>query len=103
LEQKIKNKFARDGTMCKDNWNSLNSNYNKLINYYKGIRNHIYFWDLSFDKKKNVQLLCQFNRKFYKLIEAFQGERNVTMPLHVRDVNVKNHGLPGLVHAMPKT
>jgi hypothetical protein len=25
------------------------------------------------------------------------------MPLHVRDVNVENDGLHGLVHAMPKT
>lgn len=49
LEQKTQKKFARDGTMCKDKWNSLNSNNKKLIDYHKGIENHTYFWDLSFN------------------------------------------------------
>ncbi len=89
--------------MCKNKWNSLNSNYKKLIDYHKGIRNHTYFWDLSFNKKVNFHLPCQFNKKLQELIEAFQGEMSVTMPLHVRDVNVENDGLHGLVHAMLKT
>jgi hypothetical protein len=52
LEQKTKSKFAKDGTMCKDKWNSLNSIYTKIIDYHKGIKNHTYFWDLSFNKKE---------------------------------------------------
>jgi hypothetical protein len=57
--------------MCKDKWNSLNFDYKKLIDYHKGIRNHTYFWDLSFDKKENFHLPCQFNKKLYELIKAF--------------------------------
>jgi len=30
LQQRTKNKFPRNGTMCKDKWNSLNSNYKKI-------------------------------------------------------------------------
>jgi hypothetical protein len=31
----------------------------------------------------------QFCRNFYDLIEEHQGERNMTTPLHSRDINVK--------------
>lgn len=81
--------------MCKDKCNSLNSNYIKLADYHKKNRSHTYFWDLSFDEKEIFHLLCQFNIEFYELIEAFEGERNVTTPLHVRDDNVKNDKIHG--------
>jgi hypothetical protein len=71
LQQKTKNKFIRNGTMCKDKWNSLNSYNKKIANYHKGTRSHTCFWDLSFDEKEKFHLSCQFNRKFYELIETF--------------------------------
>jgi hypothetical protein len=86
--------------MCKDKWNSLNSDYKKHAIYHKGTRNHICFWDLSFDEKEKFHLPHQFNRKFYELIEEFQGENNVIAPLHVRDVKVENNGVHGQIPTM---
>jgi hypothetical protein len=34
LQQRTKNKFPRNGRMCKNKWNSLNSNYKKIYIYY---------------------------------------------------------------------
>jgi len=68
LEQKTQKKFARDGTMCKDKWNSLNSNNKKLIDYHKGIEIILTFgiYPLIY-----IYVPFQFNKKFYELIEAF--------------------------------
>jgi hypothetical protein len=89
--------------MCKDKWNSLNSNYTKLVNYHKRIRSHTSFWDQSFDEKENFHLSCQFNIEFYELIKSFKGGRSATPPFHVRDINVKNDKIHGLVLTVPKT
>jgi TRAP-type C4-dicarboxylate transport system substrate-binding protein len=53
LQKRIKRKFPRNKTMCKDKWNAPNSNYKKLVDYHKGTRVHTCFWDL-FDKEKEV-------------------------------------------------
>jgi hypothetical protein len=39
LQKKIKSKFPRNNTTCKDKWNAFNSYYKKFANYHKGIRN----------------------------------------------------------------
>jgi hypothetical protein len=58
---------------------------------------------LSFNKRENFHLLCQFNIEFYELIEAFKGERSVATLLHVKDANVENDEVHGLILTMPKT
>jgi superoxide dismutase len=74
--------------MCKDKWNSFNSNYKKILNYHKGIRNHTCFWDLVSKEKERHHLPCQFNLKIYDQIELFQGKSSVTIPLHSKDINI---------------
>jgi hypothetical protein len=93
LQKRTKIKNPRSGTMCKDNWNVLNFNYKKLADYHKGTGNHTSFWELSFEKKERFHLPFHFNQKFYNAIEAFQGEKAIYVPFHMRDVNVKGNGV----------
>ncbi len=59
----MKNKFLRTGSMCKDNWNSLNFDYKNLVNFDKGTCNHISFWELSFEKKKTIPFATPIQQK----------------------------------------
>ncbi len=77
--------------MCKDKWNSLNSDFKKLINYHKGTRNHTCFWDLTFEEKEHFHLPCQYTWEHYELIEVFRGENNINVPLYIKDVNVEGN------------
>jgi len=43
LQQITKSKFPKNITMYKDKWNSLHSNYKKIIDYHKGNDHHTYF------------------------------------------------------------
>jgi hypothetical protein len=43
--------------MCEDKWNALNSDYKKIADYHKGIRNHTSFWELSSRNKEQFHLL----------------------------------------------
>jgi hypothetical protein len=93
LQKKTKIKNSKSGTMCKDKWNVLNFNYKKLANYHKGTRNHTIFLELSFEKKERFHLPLHFNQKCYNAIEAFQGEKVINVPFHMRNVNVKGNGV----------
>jgi hypothetical protein len=73
LQQRTKTKFPRKETICKNKWNSLNFDYKFYVDYHKRTMNHTCFWDLLFEDKKMFHLPCQFNKKFYEWIEAFQG------------------------------
>jgi hypothetical protein len=37
----------KNGNMYKDKWNGLNSDYNKLLDYHKATKNHIFFWEMT--------------------------------------------------------
>lgn len=65
-------------------------------NYHKGIGNQTSFWQLSFFLK--IHLPCLYNREYYKLIKAFQGEKVVNVPLHAKDVNVEGDGITYHLH-----
>lgn len=73
LQKKIKSKFPRNHTMCKDTWNALNLDYKKHTNYHKGTKMHTYFWDLMSKEKERFHLPCVFNRDYYESIDVFQG------------------------------
>jgi hypothetical protein len=47
------------------------------------IKIHTYFWDLSCEEKKRFHLPDQFNK-------AFQGEKVINVPMHVRGMNAKS-------------
>jgi hypothetical protein len=85
--------------MCKDKWNSFNFDYKKIYDYHKGTGNHTCFWDLVFEEKERYHLPHPFYQEFYDQIEVFQGERNVTTPLHSIDINVKGDKIHKLAHA----
>jgi hypothetical protein len=68
--------------MCKDKWNALKFYFFKFMNYHKMIKIHTYFWDLSCEEKKRFHLPHQFNK-------AFQGEKVINVPMHVRGMNAK--------------
>jgi hypothetical protein len=89
----IKVRNPRNDIMCKDKWNSMNSNFKKLVDYCKGMGNHTCFWDLKYEKKECYHLPCQYPREYYELIEVFQGENNVNVPLHTMDVNVEGNNM----------
>jgi hypothetical protein len=76
--------------MCKDKWNSFNFDYKKIVDYHKGTNNHTHFWDFVVEKKDKYHLPRQLCRNFYDLIKEFQGERNVTISLHFKNINVKS-------------
>lgn len=89
LQKRAKVKNPRNDVMCKDKWNSLNSNFKKLIDYHKGTSNHTCFWDLKYQKNECYYLLHQYTRGYYEFIEVFQGEKNVNALLHTKDVNAE--------------
>jgi hypothetical protein len=84
-------RVPKNGKMCKDKWNGLNSDYKKLLDH-KGTKNHILF--LGDDCRRTWQhhLLCQFNKEFYEAIETFQGEHIINASLHMKDLQAKGDG-----------
>jgi hypothetical protein len=48
-----KNKFPRNGIICKNKWIALNHDFKKVVDYHKGIDSHTYFWDLMLEKNKS--------------------------------------------------
>jgi hypothetical protein len=62
--------------MGKDEWNLFHFNYEKFVNYHKGIAIHSYFGELFLDKKiKGFIYLTNKNIEYYKLIGTFQWEK----------------------------
>jgi len=45
-QKKMQNQFSWNDIMCKNNWNFLNFNYKKLVEYHIGIGNHTYLQEL---------------------------------------------------------
>jgi hypothetical protein len=43
-------------------------------------------------KRRNVTIYLHI-RKYYELIEFFQGEKNVNVRLHIRDVNAEGNDI----------
>lgn len=80
-----KSKVMRNQKMCKDKWNGLNGDYRKVADYGKSTENHTSFWDLNNEDKDKFGLPGVFHSNFFDAIEAFQGERIINMPLHLRD------------------
>ncbi len=93
LQKTIKMKNSKNNIMCQNKWNSLNFDFKKLANYHKGMGNHTCFQDLTYEKKEYFHLPRQYTQEYYKLIEVFQGEKNINIPLHTRDVNVKGDNI----------
>jgi len=52
----------RNTKMCKDKWNGLNFNYNKLSNYHKGIKHQSYFWEPTIKEHNEHDFPWQFNK-----------------------------------------
>ncbi len=44
-------------------------------------------------EKERYDLPHHFSKKFYDQIELFQGEINVTTPLHSKNINVDGNGI----------
>jgi hypothetical protein len=74
LQKIVDAKILRNGTMCKDKWNGLNSYYKKLSNYHKGTNHHMLFWEMIPKECDWYHLLKQFNKEFYKATKTLQGE-----------------------------
>jgi hypothetical protein len=41
--------MLRNDKMCQDKWNSINGDYKKISNYYKGMDHNTSYWDLSLE------------------------------------------------------
>ncbi len=89
LQNITKLKVLCNGKMCKDKWNGLNSNYKKIVDYHAGTSHHIPLWDLKIKNNNRHHFPRQFNWEFYNVIQAFQGERLINTPRHVRDIHAK--------------
>jgi hypothetical protein len=48
---------------------------------------------LKYEKKEHFHLPCEYTWKYYELIEVFRGEKNINVPLHIKDVNVKGDNI----------
>jgi hypothetical protein len=57
--------------MCKDKWNGLNSNYNKISSYHIGTCKHTWYWVLTINECDKYHLLQQFKKEYYEAIELF--------------------------------
>jgi len=57
IEHVTQKQMPRNGTMCKDKWNGINSDFKKLSDYHKGTEHHTLYWELSTDKCDNYHLL----------------------------------------------
>ncbi len=64
---------SRNGKMCKGEWNEMNCNYNKILDYHKGIGHHKLFLELTMEEHDWYHLLRQFNKENYETIDEFLG------------------------------
>jgi hypothetical protein len=78
--------------MCKDKWNYINCEYKRIVDYHKGTGNNTSYLDLSLEKCNKFHLLKLFNGNYYNVIEVFQGERNIHVVMHVKDLLAKGYG-----------
>jgi hypothetical protein len=71
--------------------NGVHSNlFLKNIDYRNNTWNHTYFWDSCFEKRKRGSIyIVSTIKKYYELIEAFQGVKFVNTPLHTKDMHVE--------------
>jgi hypothetical protein len=91
LQKIVYAKIPRNGKMCKNKWNGLNSCYKKLSNYHKGTSHHLLFWETILKECDRYHLSRQFN-EFYKVTEAFQGEYIINFLIHVKDLQAEGDG-----------
>jgi hypothetical protein len=71
FQARTRSKISRNGKMCKDKWNSINSDYKKNSNYHKGMGHNTSYWDPSLEDQDKFHLLKQFNKDCYNTIEVF--------------------------------
>ncbi len=59
-----------------------------IMNYHEGTSHNPSYWEtnLKEKEKENFHLPRQFNEECYNVIEVFQRERNVNIPMHVWDL-----------------
>ncbi len=81
------------GRCAKDKWNCINGDYKRMFDYHKGTSHNTSWWDLSSKEPNKFHFLKQFNEKCYKVIQAFQRERNINVAIHVRDLNAQGDGI----------
>ncbi len=53
----------------------------------------ISYWDLTLEERDRFHLPKQYNEDYYNVIEAFQGERRINVPIHVRDLQAEGDGV----------
>lgn len=75
--------------MCKDKWNGLNFDYEKVSNYHSNIGHHTPLQDLTMEEQEKHHLPRQFNKEFYDHIKSVQGKKTLNTPSHVNDVHAK--------------
>jgi len=54
-------------------WGGLNCVYKKVFYYNVGTNHHTPFWDIIIEKHDHHHFPRQFNKKFYNVIQIFQG------------------------------
>jgi hypothetical protein len=88
-------KTSCNGKMCKDEWNFLNDNYKRILDYYEGTSHNTSYWEMNLKEKEKDKFhpLRQSNEECYNVIGAFQRQRNVNTPMHVWDLQGLGDGI----------
>lgn len=71
----------------------LNSNYKKVLDYHTLTNHHTPLWDFTIKNNNHHHFPKQFNWEFYNVILAFQGEKLINAPRHVRNIHAKKYTL----------
>ncbi len=79
----------RINKMCKDKWNYIHGDYKRILDYHTSIGNNTSHWDLTFKEWDIFHLPKQYNENYYNAIEAFQGEKGINVPIHVKDLQAE--------------
>jgi hypothetical protein len=76
--------------MCKENWNELNFNYKKLLDYQKGIGHHVHNYGKWLCKSvTSAIILTNWTKNTTKIIKTFKGEIIINAPIHMRELQTK--------------
>jgi hypothetical protein len=74
-----------NGLACKDKWSAIAGKFKKIHDHNAGTGNNENYWNMNAQDKTTFNLLWNFGRGMFKMIQKFLMYRPVFEPLHMRD------------------
>jgi len=75
----------------------ISSNFKKIFDFITSIRQNQYYWAMKAQEKNKVQLLRNFRRGMYKMINEFFSKWPIIQPTHTKDLMAARNGFFKLV------